>query len=46
VVSWIFVARLYDIYFLIRIYVFIGAAIYAVLAYMGYKVVEEQNAAS
>lgn len=46
VVSWIFVARLYDIYFLIRIYAFIGATIYAVLAYMGYKVVVKQNAAS
>jgi len=40
------VARLYDIYFLIRIYAFIGAAIYAVLAYMGYKVVSKQNAVS
>ncbi len=46
VVSWIFVARFYDIYFLIRIHAFIGAAIYAVLAYMGYKVVKKQNATS
>ncbi len=46
VVSWIFLARLLDIYFLIRIYAFIGAAIYAVLAYMGYRVVAEKNVVS
>ena len=46
VVSWIFSARLLDIYFLIRIYAFIGAAIYAVLAYMGYRVVVKQSAVS
>lgn len=46
VVSWIFLARLLDIYFLIRIYAFIGAAIYAVLAYMGYRVVVEKNVVS
>jgi O-antigen/teichoic acid export membrane protein len=42
VVSWIFFAKIYDIYFLIRIYAYIGGAIYAVLAYMGYLVVKNQ----
>jgi O-antigen/teichoic acid export membrane protein len=41
VVSWIFFAKSYDIYFLIRIYAYIGGAIYAVLAYMGYLVVKK-----
>jgi O-antigen/teichoic acid export membrane protein len=44
VVSWIFLARSFDIYLLIRIYAFIGATIYAVLAYMGFKVVAKQVA--
>ena len=42
VVSWIFLAKTFDIFYLIRIYAFIGGSIYAVLAYMGYLVVKKQ----
>jgi len=43
VVSWIFLAKTFDIFFLIRIYAIIGGAIYAVLAYMGYLVVRSKT---
>lgn len=43
VVGWIFLGRLLDIYLLIRIYAYIGAALYAVMAYMGYRVVDREE---
>ncbi len=43
VVSWIFLGRLLDIYFLIRIYALIGAVLYGVMAYMGYRVVDKAD---
>lgn len=43
VVGWIFLARSFDIFLLIKIYAIIGGSIYVVLAYMGYLVVSRKS---